>query len=228
MVDVSDPANPTSPGCAGQDGYVHDAQCVTYSGPDTKYHGHEMCFAYNENSLTIMDMSDKATNGSVVSRSTYASAYTHQGWLIDTTDQSFLLLDDELDEQESVGEAADQHTTTYIWNITSLENPVKTGHYKSPAISIDHNQYVLNGLSYMANYGSGLRVVDVRSVEEDPSGKMFKEIGFFDIFPEDDEKNDGLGDTEFTGTWSVYPYFKSGYIILNTIERGTFSLRLRH
>lgn len=26
MVDVSDPANPTSPGCASQDGYVHDGE----------------------------------------------------------------------------------------------------------------------------------------------------------------------------------------------------------
>lgn len=26
MVDVSDPANPTSPGCVNQDGYVHDGE----------------------------------------------------------------------------------------------------------------------------------------------------------------------------------------------------------
>lgn len=26
MVDVSDPANPTSPGCANEDGYVHDGR----------------------------------------------------------------------------------------------------------------------------------------------------------------------------------------------------------
>ncbi|KAK3066138.1 hypothetical protein LTS18_001976 [Coniosporium uncinatum] len=32
MVDVSDPANPTSPGCVSEDGYVHDAQCVIYNG----------------------------------------------------------------------------------------------------------------------------------------------------------------------------------------------------
>ncbi|KAF8477083.1 hypothetical protein BDZ91DRAFT_757660 [Kalaharituber pfeilii] len=227
IVDVSDPANPTSPGCASQDGYVHDAQCVIYTGPDTKYTGHEICFAYNEDTLTIMDMTDKSTNGSVISRSPYQAAYTHQGWLIDTTNQNFLLLDDELDEMRSVGEAADQHTTTYIWNITSLEAPIKTGNYKSPAIAIDHNQYVVKGLSYQANYGSGLRVVDVRSVESDPTGTYFKEVGFFDIFPEDDEQNGGLGLAEFTGTWSVYPYFKSGYIILNTIERGTFSLKLQ-
>ena len=32
MIDVSDPANPVSPGCVPDDGYVHDAQCVSCSG----------------------------------------------------------------------------------------------------------------------------------------------------------------------------------------------------
>lgn len=53
MVDVSDPSNPTSPGCAGEDGYVHDAQCVIYNGPDSQYNGREICFGYNEDDLTM-------------------------------------------------------------------------------------------------------------------------------------------------------------------------------
>ena len=36
-IDLADPSNPTSPGCAGNDGYVHDAQCVIYHGPDERY-----------------------------------------------------------------------------------------------------------------------------------------------------------------------------------------------
>ena len=36
MVDVNDPINPEFAGCFGQDGYVHDAQCVIYNGPDTR------------------------------------------------------------------------------------------------------------------------------------------------------------------------------------------------
>ncbi|GAB1317917.1 Regulatory P domain-containing protein [Madurella fahalii] len=221
MVDVSNPAKPVSPGCIPQDGYVHDAQCVIYKGPTEKYRGREICFNYNEDALTIMDVTDKAAPV-IVSRTPYVGfAYTHQGWLIDDT-MTFLLLDDEADEMDGTDPGADGRTTTYIFNVTNLEAPLNTGYYKSPARSIDHNQYVVSGLTYQANYGSGLRIVDVSGVELDPTGGNFEEVGFFDCHPEDDDIN---GVIEFLGTWSVYPYFRSGYILLNSIERGIFSLK---
>ncbi|EGS22392.1 uncharacterized protein CTHT_0019230 [Thermochaetoides thermophila DSM 1495] len=221
MVDVSDPTNPTSPGCVPQDGYVHDAQCVVYRGPDVRYQGREICFNFNEDSLTIMDLTDKS-NPVVVSRTGYNGvAYSHQGWLVDEG-MEWLLLDDELDERSGTVPFGDGRTTTYIWNVTNLENPINTGFYKSPARSIDHNQYVHKGLTYQANYASGLRIVDVSGVEIDPTGGNFEEVGFFDCYPEDDETEGSLA---FIGTWSVYPYFKSGYILLNSIERGIFSLK---
>lgn len=143
MVDVSDPANPVSPGCAPQDGYVHDAQCVIYTGPTSQYYGREVCFNYNEDSLTIMDMTDKA-NPVIISRTEYVgNEYSHQGWLTDDEDMTWLLLDDELDELNGVGPSAGNNfTTTYIFNVTDLEAPINTGYYQSPAKSIDHNQYV--------------------------------------------------------------------------------------
>ncbi|KAH6615962.1 hypothetical protein B0J18DRAFT_293411 [Chaetomium sp. MPI-SDFR-AT-0129] len=221
IIDVSDPANPTSPGCIPQDGYVHDSQCVTYNGPSDKYNGRQVCFNYNEDTLTIMDVTD-GQNPEIISRTPYdGAAYTHQGWLTDDT-MKYLLLDDEQDEMRGTDPNADGHTTTYIFDISDLTNPVNTGYYKSPAKSIDHNQYVLNGLTYQANYGSGLRVVDISGVHEDPTGGNFEETGFFDCHPEDDDVN---GEVKFLGTWSVYPYFKSGYILLNSIERGIFSLK---
>jgi choice-of-anchor B domain-containing protein len=141
MVDVSNPAKPVSPGCIPQDGYVHDAQCVIYKGPTEKYLGKEICFAYNEDTLTIMDVTDKK-NPVVVSRTPYVGfAYTHQGWLVDDT-MTFLLLDDELDEMDGTNPGKPGHTTTYIFNVTNIEAPVNTGYYQSPAKSIDHNQYV--------------------------------------------------------------------------------------
>ncbi|KAL8726143.1 MAG: hypothetical protein Q9166_006900 [cf. Caloplaca sp. 2 TL-2023] len=222
MLDVSNPANPVSPGCASQDGYVHDAQCVIYNGPDAQYLGKEICFNYNEDTLTIVDVTNKKTPRQI-SRTPYVgSSYTHQGWLTDMSDMNFLLLDDELDEEDGTGVAANGRTTTYIFNITNLAQPVNTGYYQSPAKSIDHNQYVKDGLSYQSNYNSGLRIVDVRSVEADPTGKGFKQVGFFDVHPEDDDVG---GIVEFSGSWSVYPYFKSGYILLNSIERGIFALK---
>ena len=78
VIDVSDPLNPTFAGCFGQDGYVHDAQCVVYTGPDSRYKGKEICFCYNENSLTIVDVEDKG-NMMMLSRINYDRVYyTHQ------------------------------------------------------------------------------------------------------------------------------------------------------
>lgn len=50
------------------------------------------------------------------------------------------------------------------------------------------------------------------------------EAGFFDVYPEDDDAEGG-GQIDFVGTWSHYPFFKSGYILVNTIERGAFVLK---
>ncbi|EAW13493.1 uncharacterized protein ACLA_055410 [Aspergillus clavatus NRRL 1] len=222
MVDVSNPAKPTSPGCVSQDGYVHDAQCVIYKGPDTKYNGREICFNYNEKALTIVDVTNKKAPKQISKTSYTGFAYTHQGWVIDPNDMSYLLLDDELDETDKTGIAANGHTTTYIFDIKNLASPKHTGSYQSPVKSIDHNQYVVNGLSYQSNYGSGLRIVDVSSVAQDPTGKEFKQVGFFDCHPEDDAQG---GEVKFFGSWSVYPYFKSGSILLNSIERGVYSLK---
>ncbi|TGZ81244.1 hypothetical protein EX30DRAFT_306621 [Ascodesmis nigricans] len=220
MVDVSNPAKPVDKGCAAMDGYSHDAQCVVYRGPDREYRGREICFSYNEDSLTIYDVTDKS-NPVVVSKVGYEGyAYTHQGWLVND-DMTHLLLDDELDEVRNTAPGGNDKTTTYIFDVSDLKKPFFTGLWKSQAKSIDHNQYVVDGLSYQANYASGLRIVDVSSIPKDPSGKKVKEVGFFDVYPEDDEEPVN----EFFGSWSVYPYFKSGYILLNSIERGVFSLK---
>lgn len=53
FIDLSDPANPSSPGCASGDGYVHDAQCLIYRGPDEAYAGRDICYGYNEDTLTM-------------------------------------------------------------------------------------------------------------------------------------------------------------------------------
>ncbi|KAK3185839.1 hypothetical protein K4F52_005293 [Lecanicillium sp. MT-2017a] len=218
MVDVSDPSNPTLAGCNGKDGYVHDAQCVVYNGIDKDFQGREICFGYNEDTLTIYDVTNKA-NSSIISRTSYdGHAYTHQGWNVDP-DFKYLLLDDELDEQQT---SETGQTVTYVFDISSLANPVWTGQYIAPHKSIDHNQYIIDYVSYQANYGSGLRVLDVKSVVNDPSGGGIKELASFDCYPEDDKNPQA----EFHGAWSVYPYFASGTVILNCIERGLFSLKV--
>lgn len=53
FIDLTDPSKPTDLGCDPQDGYVHDAQCLVYHGPDTKYEGIDICYGYNEDTLTM-------------------------------------------------------------------------------------------------------------------------------------------------------------------------------
>lgn len=56
--DLKDPSNPVSLGCAKGDGYVHDAECLVYRGPDKRYQGRDICYGYNEDTLTIYDVTE--------------------------------------------------------------------------------------------------------------------------------------------------------------------------
>lgn len=136
VVNVRDPTNPQFAGCFGDDGYVHDAQCVIYSGPDTRYSGNEICFCYNEDTLTLVDVTDKDAM-TMISRIPYNNAfYTHQGWLLG--DQSHLLLNDELDELYGPS----PYTRSLIWNVNSLDKPILIGDFFSSKQATDHNLYI--------------------------------------------------------------------------------------
>lgn len=206
MVNIDLPRQPRFAGCFGNDGYTHDLQCVVYDGADSAYRGREICFAFNEDTLTIADVSDKAS-ARVVSRTSYTGiAYTHQGWV--TEDHLFLLLGDELDE-ENFGHP----TLTRMWDITDLDRPVLIGTHQAATPAIDHNMYIRDGVLYQANYRAGLRMFSLNAVAD---GRLLP-IGFFDIYPPDNA-------SEFNGAWSVYPFFPSGVVAVSGIEQGLFLL----
>jgi choice-of-anchor B domain-containing protein len=208
--DVSDPVNPVLAGCYGEDGYTHDIQCVDYHGPDADYTGREICVAANEDTVTILDATDKA-NIEMLARAPYdTSAYTHQGWF--TEDHAYFLLGDEIDELAGTVES----TTTYVWNLEDLDNPVLEGADANGNGSIDHNIFIKDGLAYQSNYTSGLRVNDTYRVDQ---GRL-AERGYFDVYPAND-------DTTFAGTWGNYPYFDSGTVVVTGIEEGLFILKPR-
>eukprot|EP00756_Hemistasia_phaeocysticola_P033690 Hpha_TRINITY_DN16477_c0_g1::TRINITY_DN16477_c0_g1_i4::g.159888::m.159888 len=215
ILNLADPGNPQFVAGFDTDGYTHDAECVIYRGPDARYQGKEICFCYNEDTLTILDMSDK-DNVEMLSRVPYRNNYyTHQGWL--TEDQSHLLLNDELDEQSS----SEKHTRTLQWNVEDLTNPLFIGSHIATEMSIDHNLYIKGNKAYMSNYCSGLRVLDVDGLPN----KKTPEIAFFDVAPYcNTQSTSGVA---FSGTWSNYPFFPSGNIVLNSIELGLFVLRLQ-
>ncbi len=207
MIDAQDPVNPTFAGCVSEDGYTHETQCVTYAGPDADYAGHEICFSANVDTLTIVDVTDKA-NPVQISRTGYATAaYTHQGWL--TEDQRHFLLNDELDEVEE-----GHNSWTYVWDLADLDAPVLLGHYTGPTPAIDHNLYVRGGYAFESNYRAGLRILDVTGV----ATASLAEVAYFDIYPADD-------DPEFNANWNNYPFFPSGNVILSGIEQGLFVVR---
>src|SRR5688572_1152359 len=128
-VDVRTPTSPRAAGCFGLDGYTHETQCVVYEGPDAVYRDREICFNSNEDTLTIVDASDKREQVQL-SRAGYGgSAYTHQGWL--TEDQRFFLVNDERDE------VAFMHPTrTWIWDVSDLDAPTLLTYYDGPTPSI--------------------------------------------------------------------------------------------
>lgn len=74
FIDLTNPANPKSLGCASGDNYVVDAQCLVYRGPDIRYWGRDICYGFNEDTLTIYDVSNKANVTKIISRTTYDGA----------------------------------------------------------------------------------------------------------------------------------------------------------
>jgi choice-of-anchor B domain-containing protein len=200
MIDISRPRRPVFVGCYAEDGYTHDAQCVVYQGPDAEHRGKEICFLANVDTVTIVDVSDKA-NPTMISRTFYPGlGFTHQGWL--TNDQGTFILDDELDEVFN-----GHKTWTRFFDVSDLEAPFVASVFEHTTNSIDHNQYVRNNLLFQSNYQAGLRIVQLKPVVQ--------EIAYFDVYPSGDR-------AEFNGTWANYPFFKSGNVVISGIEEGLF------
>ncbi len=216
MIDIREPAEPTFAGCfadpatgRASTGYSHDAQCVIYRGPDVDYQGKEICIGANETAISIADVTDKDNPITISSGSYPDASYVHQGWL--TEDQRYFFQNDELDE---VSGKVDR-TRTLIWDVSDLDDPVMIKEYVGDSSSTDHNLYIRDNLMYQTNNASGVRIIDV-SNPENPV-----EVGFFDTTPT------GLNEAGFDGTWSSYPYFESGMILVTSRREGLFVLKKR-
>ncbi len=210
MVHIKNPAKPKFAGCFSADGYTHDTECERYSGPDKRFRNREICFASNEDTVTIVDVTDKDAPR-MLSRTGYPSAaYTHQGWL--TEDGKWFVFNDELDELR--GSAPEGKQTTYVMNVESLTNPGVVRASPNNTTSTDHNLYIRDGHVFESNYTSGLRIFDEDSV---PSADL-EEVAFFDLYPE----NDAPGFEG--GTWSNYGEYRDGKIAVSSIDRGIFVL----
>ena len=204
-VDISDPLNPVSAGGGGE-GYVHDAQIISYRGADEDHAGKEVAFAFNRTALSIYDTNDSTR---LISRTEYeGAAYAHQGWVTD--DHRFLLMNDESDEGRF-----GQPTRTHIWNIEDLDNPTHVGYHEHETEATDHNLYIHGDFAYLANYNAGMRILDISDIEN----ANLKEVAYVDSRPD----QDGTG---YFGAWSTYPFFDSGTVIFSDTREGLIIGRL--
>jgi choice-of-anchor B domain-containing protein len=219
IFDFSDPANITEVGSYSGDGYTHDAQAVIYNGPDSSHVGKEVVFACNEDTLTIVDVTDKS-NTVLLSRDPYPeSSYSHQGWL--SEDHKYLYLNDELDEYNHARGPDGQFgtdddgdpipTRTHMWDVQDLDAPTYMGFYDGAEKTIDHNLYVKGDFIYQANYSSGLRILKIN----DAATGDITEYGFFDTFMADNN-------VSFNGAWSCYPYFDDDTVLISDRQGGLF------
>ena len=213
IFDLVDPINPeliTSPPVGT--GYVHDVTSISITDARTNQclNGHNPCelfIDFNESTVDIWDMTDKA-NPFKISATPYAnSGYTHSGWY--SADKNFVFIQDELDER-NLG----INTTLRVLDITDLSNPALAGSFTGTTQAIDHNGFTLGDKYFMSNYRRGLTILDV----EDPTTPL--EIGYFDTLPAPIENS-----PNFDGAWGVYPYLPSGNLIVSDINNGLFVLQ---
>lgn len=224
-VDVSTPLAPVYVGCHADEGYVHDAQCTTYTGPDAEHTGKPICVTAHEDGVAWVDMSDPANGVTLFDTATADDsealyprvAYSHQGWM--SEDQTLYYHGDELDETGS------QKTRTFVYDMTDLDD-VKLDFINEPGgINIDHNMYTHRGLLFQSNYTAGLQVFDQQPVVADDGSKSLEMVAEFDIFP-DCTSPIACDGAVFAGTWSNYPYFESGTLAVTATEDGVFFLKL--
>ncbi|WP_203294526.1 choice-of-anchor B family protein [Luteirhabdus pelagi] len=207
FVNIQDPTNPVAAGGHSADDYSHDAQIVTYIGPDPDYQGREIFVGSNENEVVIVDVTDKGSPQTIATLSYNNATYAHQGWF--TEDQHYFIVTDELDEI-FVG----NDLRLIIMDFTDLDNPVVHMQYLGETPAVDHNVYVKDDKAYLAAYTAGMRVIDLSDVEN----MNMEEIGVFDTWPADDNTSASIGDP---GAWNVYPFFESNNIaITNFSDNG--------
>lgn len=207
FINIQDPLNPVAAGGYALGSYSHDAQVITYNGPDTEHQGKEILIGSNANEVVIVDISNK-NNPIELSTIGYGqTAYTHQGWF--TEDHTYFLVGDELDET-TYGFT----TRTIVFDFTDLDNPNLKVEYFGPTPAIDHNGYVKGDRYYLANYTAGMRVIDISDIA---NGNLI-EVGYFDT-------HNLFDAAAFRGAWNVYPFFESGHIIISDMNYGLFIVK---
>lgn len=194
--------------------YVHDATSLLITDQRTTQCaiGHDPCEVYvdfNESTVDLWDVTDKAQPVRLSSTPYADASYTHSGW--PSADQRHIFVHDELEEiRRGI------FTQIYTMNVDSLINPFIVASYQGPDTTTDHNGYTKGNLLYVSHYRRGLVIFDATIPQQ------LREIGHFDTFLSPSANTAG-----FDGAWGVYPFLPSGTILVSDINNGLFILRDR-
>ncbi len=192
--------------------YVHDATSLLITDARAAQCGvgHNPCEVYvdfNENTVDLWDVTDKAAPIQLSSTTYSDASYTHSGW--PTADQRHIFVHDETEEL-----FRGLFTQIYTMNVDDLRNPFIVGSYQGPDTTTDHNGYTKGSFLYVSHYRRGLVVFDVSDPEE------LLEVASFDTFLAPANNSAGTD-----GAWGVYPFFPSGTVVISDISNGLFVLR---
>lgn len=192
--------------------YMHDSTSlyITDARATQCEPGHDPCQVlvdYNENSVDLWDVTNKAAPVKL-SSTTYPSVeYTHSGW--PTTDQRFLFIHDELEEIRR-----GLSTQIYTMDLANLRAPTIVTSYTGATTTTDHNGYTKGNLYYVSHYRRGLVVFDATNPNQ------LREVANLDTFMVPAPNVSGTD-----GAWGVYPFLPSGTILISDISNGLFMLK---
>ncbi len=211
-------ANPLTPQLVGTapagSGYMHDSAGLTITDNRTTqcaqaHNPCELLFDFNESTVDLWDVTDKAAPVRLSSTGYPTASYTHSGW--PSSDGRYLFVHDELDELRR-----GLNTQIYTLDLADLRIPRIVTSFTGAGTATDHNGYVKGSLLYVSHYRRGLVVFDASNPER------LVERANFDTFLTP------AADTAGTdGAWGVYPFLPSGTIAISDIDNGLFLLKDR-
>lgn len=209
---LANPASPQLLTAAPGGQYMHDSTSlfITDSRASQCEPGHNPCQVlvdFNENTVDLWDVTDKAQPVRLSSTSYPAATYTHSGW--PSADQRFLFVHDELEEIRR-----GLNTQIYTMSLDNLRAPSVVTSYSGSTTTTDHNGYTKGSFYYVSHYRRGLAVFDVTNPNQ------LREVAHFDTFLTPADNSAGTD-----GAWGVYPFFPSGTVAISDISNGLLLMR---
>jgi choice-of-anchor B domain-containing protein len=213
IYDLSNPVAPAlvTPPPAGT-GYMHDSTSMLITDNRTTQcaNAHNPCEVlvdFNETSVDLWDVTDKAAPVRLSTTSYPTATYVHSGW--PTEDNRYVVVHDELDELRR-----SLNTHIYTLDVGDLRTPSLVTSFIGGTTTTDHNGYTVGNRYYVSHYKRGLVIFDVSNP------RQLSEIGSFDTYLSPAANSAGTD-----GAWGVYPFLPSGTLLVSDIENGMFLLR---